>query len=263
MQFKSHVLACLFRQRSPFAMHSKERKESEEKDRLTFCCGLPCPVSRILCWSPSRALLTMSSHLHLLLLLFLLLRGSFGAFRRTPWRQSSSRQSRIWCTSEDPVLRGRDKNPRRSRGKIATRLHRAGYTHDETPRDANNEGERAEKGWEGREGGGKTGTAAKSDRNAPRVAKFLTISMAWKFASRLVTHDRNITEDNDRGTWRCTQFSENRNAFTHRLKCDYTGRFATTRDSRGTNHHRLLTSGPPATLPTSVHSDRSVWRTSR
>lgn len=73
--------------------------------------------------------------------------------------------------------------------------------------------------------------------------------------SRLAAHDPSIAESQrDRDTRRRAQFRGNRNAFTHRLKCDYTGRLATTRDSRGTNHHRLLTCGPPATPATSVHS---------
>lgn len=53
--------------------------------------------------------------------------------------------------NEDLVLRGRDKEPRRSRGKIASRLHRAGYTHDKTHRETRimRESERIRGGGEG------------------------------------------------------------------------------------------------------------------
>lgn len=121
---------------------------------------------------PSRRCRATSASLPSPPLLFLLLRRSFDAFRRCTLMTELFQTVADIRMNEDLVLRRRDKNPRRSRGKIASRLHRAGYTHDKTHRTTRimRENERR-----GRRGGG-TGTTAKSDRNAPRVAKFLTIS---------------------------------------------------------------------------------------
>lgn len=134
---------------------AKNAKRVKRKTDSHFAVVCHARLGRILCWSPSRALLTMSGHLHLLLLLFLLLRseGASAPFGEHPDDKALPDGRGCDVRSEDPDFRERDKNPRRSRGKIATPLHRAGYTHDETPRDGNNEGERAEKGWEGRERG--------------------------------------------------------------------------------------------------------------
>lgn len=215
---------------------------------LTFCCGLPCLVSRILCWSPSRALSTMSSHLFLSPLLS---SSSSSDGASTPF---GTLMMELFQTvadirmNEDLVLRGCDENPRRSRGKIASRLHRAGCTHDKTHRAMRimRESERIRGGGEGRGGG--TGTAAKSDRNAPRVAKFLTISRLDNL--RLAARS---TRSKYRGI--ATRHQATRTIQRKRVYAPVKMRLhslATTRDSRGTNHHRLLTSGPPATP--SVHS---------
>lgn len=85
--------------------------ESKEKSSLTFCFGLPSPVNRIRCWSPSRALsVVVSSFLHHLLLLLLpfllLLRQSSGAFRRTTPTTGLSRTAATMMSveeAEDPV----------------------------------------------------------------------------------------------------------------------------------------------------------------
>jgi len=212
---------------------------------------------------PSRRCRATSASLPSPSLLFLLLRRSFDAFRRCTLMTELFQTVADIRMNEDLVLRRRDKNPRRSRGKIALRLHRAGYTHDNTPRDANNEGERADKGRRGRRGGG-TGRRRKVTGTRRAWRNFSRFRDSIIRDSRLVTHDRNIAESQrDRDTRRRAQFGGNRNAFTHRLKCDYTGRLATTRDSRGTNHHRLLTCGPPATPATSVRSRGNERWTSR
>lgn len=173
-----------------------------------------------------------------------------------PWWWRLSRTVADIRMNEDLVLRGHDENPRRSSGEIGSRLHRAGYTHDKTHRATRimRESERI-RGGGVEEGGGREERGRRRKVTGARRAwrNFSRFRDPTICDSRLAARERNIAES-QRDTRRHAQFSGNRNAFTHRLKRDYTGRPATTRDSRGTNHHRLLTSGPPATSPTSVRS---------
>lgn len=213
---------------------------------------------------PSRRCRATSASLPSPPLLFLLLRRSFDAFRRCTLMTELFQTVADIRMNEDLVLRRRDKNPRRSRGKIASRLHRAGYTHDKTHRATRimRENERIRGGGEG--GGEERGRRRKVTGTRRAWRNFSRFRGSIIRDSRLVAHDRNIAESQrDRDTRRHAQFGGNRNAFTHRLKCDYTGRLATTRDSRGTNHHRLLTCGPPATPATSVRSRGNERWTSR